>query len=416
MSGVSTTLLDTIYKILRIKGYYDKVSNTVDPTSLSSVAKATTVEPFCVISKDCANLEYMYDVNNTLLNMFTAYYLQAVSTMLHIDNVVIRKLLNATGTNLHFIQESHSLDEDILRFKLPNTTNLSLENSNTSVKEVHLKDGKEYPDLQAYSNLAIGKLIEIKVNMNAGYVHMTKERTMDEIEYENDGSIKPSKSSKTKEQEIAEDPGVVKSIPVIVRLLVNVVSTKAIESLLVRYKEDIGFTERWYSWRAGRISFWKDLVFCQDLIKEHKKNVITSDNNLVKNIDERVNNAIKTKLANISIKTLDKGINSVTPADTYSFGVASNLYVITASEATKIEYFLHGKLSDARTRNKLFGNGFAMILAVIDPDRERVKFYINSVDGYTDLSVKEIKSMSKNKGPDINDMLKMLQMGMSPTF
>ena len=155
---------------------------------------------------------------------------------------------------------------------------------------------------------------------------------------------------------------------------------------------------------------------CQDLIRERKRQALDSDGDVVNKIDARVRNAIVQKVAKMSIKTYSGKATEIKDTDTMSFGVASNLYVITAAEASRIEYHLHGKLSDIKTRNKLFGNGYAMILAVIDPDRERVKFYINGADGYTDLSVREIKSMSKNKGPDISDMLKMLQMGMSPTF
>jgi hypothetical protein len=191
-------------------------------------------------------------------------------------------------------------------------------------------------------------------------------------------------TTKGTEQQIVKNDDVLVTIPIHVRLLVNVVGPKTIDSLLVRYKEDISFGERWYSWRAGRISFWKDLVMCQDLIRERKRQILENDGDVINNIDSRVRNAIVNKVAKMSFKTLDGRSGDIKDVDTMSFGVASNLYVITAAEASRIEYHLHGKLSDTKTRNKLFGNGYAMILAVIDPDRERVKFYINGADGYTE--------------------------------
>ena len=288
--------------------------------------------------------------------------------------------------------------------------------------------------------MAIGKIIEVTITLDGGIRTIVKEKTSRTVDNTNSSdysrqdqydenadhtgsSTTERTSNSTKEgtmvgtdQQIIKNDDILVTIPIHVRLLVNVVGPKTIDSLLVRHKEDISFDERWYSWRSGRISFWKDLVMCQDLIRERKRQAMDDDSEVVSKIDARVRNAIVQKVAKMSIKTYSGKATEIKDTDTMSFGVASNLYVITAAEASRIEYHLHGKLSDAKTRNKLFGNGYAMILAVIDPDRERVKFYINGVDGYTDLSVREIKSMSKNKGPDINDMLKMLQMGMSPTF
>lgn len=455
MSDFGSTLLENIQKIIKVNNYRKMASQTLDPKALSTVARSTSVEPFCVISKDCANLEYMYDINNTLLNMFIAYYLQAVNTFVKLDDVRVRKILNSVGTNVSMMLESQSLNHDMLKFKLPTSTNLSLESNNsnsdkpTPMVNWNVNKGDDLPDLQSYSNLAIGKIIELVINYDDKILrhNKTKDVTMGEsthsqshrnnvqkrADFDPDGKMTGASytryvgnpditqtnkqgGSKTNEEQLFLQEGKAVAIPIMVRLLVNVVPTRTLESLLVRYKEDISFSERWFSWRAGRIRFWKDLVMCQDLVREHKRTVIDAENEVVGKIDSRVNKAILTKTANIGLKAATDRLDHIKMIDTLSFGVASNLYVITAAEATKFEYFLGGKLSDIRTRNKLFGNGYAMILVVVDPDRERVKFYINGVDGYTDLSVKEIKSMSKNKGPDIGDMLKMLQMGMSPTF
>ena len=132
MSDFGSTLLENIQKIIKVNNYRKMVSQTLDPKALSTVARSTSVEPFCVISKDCANLEYMYDINNTLLNMFIAYYLQAVNTFVKLDDVRVRKILNSVGTNVSLMLESQSLNHDMLKFKLPTSTNLSLESNNSN--------------------------------------------------------------------------------------------------------------------------------------------------------------------------------------------------------------------------------------------------------------------------------------------
>lgn len=468
-----------VNKLIELSGKYGssvRMMKQMDPKAMSTLTKQTSVEPFCVISKDCVNLEYMTDVNNTLLNMFIAYYLQAVASLVNLKDVRTKKILRALSTDVNFSFESHSLSEDLLKFKLPTKANLSLENNKS-----YTQLGEELPDLQAAANLAVGKIIEIELVIPDEHIYMTKTKsgiekedslssgtstktgstssnsydytnnqgantqsgsdkhgipvydsnvkhtstgsesskvnTSSGVNVDNTNNVNTGSRSKTstgEEQQIVTNNGRTIIIPILVKLLVNVVSTRVIEGLLVRHKEDTSLVERIHSWRAGRISFWRDLIMCQDLIKERKKNALSDENGVIAGIDSRVTNAIIKKSISISTKAVSgKNIDEI---DAYSLGVASNLYVITSTEASKIEFFLNGKLSDNRIRQKLFGNGYAMILAVIDPDRERVKFYVNGADGYTDLSVREIKSMSKNKGPDISDMLKMLQMGMSPTF
>ena len=127
--SVSASISDSISKFLQIAHLTNLTNNTFNPSSLSNMVKQTNVEPFCVISKDCVNLEYITDVNGTLLNMFAAYYLQAISTITRLDDVRIKKVLDAVGTNTSVTLESVSLDTGVLKFKLPNSANLSLESA-----------------------------------------------------------------------------------------------------------------------------------------------------------------------------------------------------------------------------------------------------------------------------------------------
>jgi len=57
-----------------------------------------------------------------------------------------------------------------------------------------------------------------------------------------------------------------------------------------------------------------------------------------------------------------------------------------------------------------------MIIAVVDRDWERVSFYIRGIDAGVNVSIKDLKQPSKDKGPDILDILKSLQAGQAPSF
>jgi hypothetical protein len=97
-----------------------------------------------------------------------------------------------------------------------------------------------------------------------------------------------------------------------------------------------------------------------------------------------------------------------------SLATASNIFIITEEEAKAIGRKFSGKFSEARVLNKVFENTYAMIIVEVDRDRELVTFFINGTEGSTTLSLKEIKSSNKGKGPDVFDIFKSLQMGMSP--
>jgi hypothetical protein len=57
-----------------------------------------------------------------------------------------------------------------------------------------------------------------------------------------------------------------------------------------------------------------------------------------------------------------------------------------------------------------------MIICVVDVEREMVNFYFNGIAQPAMMSVRAIKSSSKNKGPDIGDIMKTLLEGRAPTF
>lgn len=370
------TFLSTLVDYYKKAATIHVAANSIqEAKSLSTITKQTTVEPFCIISRDAVNLPYISDVNTSLLNMFIAYYLQGVSVLVNLKDVRVKKVLKSLGTDVTFTLESSVPSMESIKYKLPS---YGLEEDDVTVARAG--SSKNNQELASATNMSIGKLIDVDFSMPG---------------------LDPDKRTTL-------------TVPVVVRMLVNIVNTKTISTLLVRHKEDTSFTERWYSWRSGRISFWRDLVLAQDLIRESIKNNIDPDSNIISSVDGRVTSSFINKVASASIK-LDNN-KQLDSTDMYSFGVASNLYVITSKEAAMFEEQLRGKLSSAKVREKLFQNGYAMVLAVIDIDRERVKFYVQGADGYNDLSVKEIKASSKGKGTELVDMMKMLQMGTVSTF
>jgi hypothetical protein len=164
--------------------------------------------------------------------------------------------------------------------------------------------------------------------------------------------------------------------------------------------EDQSLTERIHAWRSGRISFWKDLMLCQDLIDESKKAMMEDEAGVYSEIMRRVNNAKKY------------GILARNP----SLVSASNLYVMSENVARSLELKMGGKLANPRIRQRVFDSTYGMIIAVVDRELERVTFYFRGIALPTDSSFKEIKNSNKNKGPEILDVLKALTSGSGVSF
>lgn len=358
--GVVSTTVQAVAKLVNM---VKTGTNYYTTNSLAEVSKLTRVEPLTILSKDLLPLDYMPDVQNTVLNLFAAYYLQAVNIMTKVHDVeVIRMLdrLNPDRDSTGFLlSEGMSLESYKHSLPMSNVARVSMED-----------DGAKF-NLNDVSNLALGKMLNVSIAYQPG--------------------SDPQSGTGGKQEETKTV-----NLQVALRLMASVVPDETIQHLLSFKSQDNSFVERYHAWRAGRISFIKDLIFAQDLIDEWKRAAIGDESNTMVEIMRRANNAKKFGL-------LTKNPSLVS---------ASNIFVISEATARSVESRLGGRLSNPKIRDKAFENTYAMLLVVVDREYERVTFYTRGNASATDVSIKEIKSANKNgKGPDIGDLLKSLAIG-----
>lgn len=380
-------IVTTIRQVVDITEKANKASLYFQDNSLADMTRLTRVEPLTILSKDCINLEYMPDVMQSLLGIFSAYYLQAISVLTKINNVEVVRTLdslnpNRDGSGLLLSQSLanenyNGVSLESMKFSLPTTRQISLE----AVEPSEM--------VNQVANLAVGKLLNVEICYNKTTTKESKSTTKKDTDPEEIINRK----------EVSKGDGCV-TIPVNVRLLASVIPKNSIINLLAGNLEDNSLEERYHAWRAGRISFIKDLIFCQDLIDEKKRALINDETGTTSEILRRVNNAKKFGL-------LTKNPSLVS---------ASNLFVVTEDVAKDIEYKLGGSLTNPRIRQKAFESTYAMIIVVVDREWERVSFYTRGLSTHTNLSIKEIKSINKGKGIDIADVMKALSSGMAPSF
>lgn len=365
----SGKVIQTISDIVNIAG---RINENASVSSLVEFTSAARVEPLTIIGSDCIHLEYLPEVLQSLQSIFSGYYLQAISLTATIGDVKVIKLLdklnpNRTPTLGSFSNESYKPDwrlaSESYKFRLPTTKNkIALEAEHDVVKTS--LDKNVMTDIRDLSNLSVGKLIKVTIKGNSpdgkgGY-----------------------------------------EVPISIRLMVSQLPEQSITHLLTTGREDISLVERYHAWRSGRISFIKDLVFCQDLITEHKKALMHDKDGTYSEIISRVN------------KNKQAGLISNNP----SLAMASNLVVISDVSARNIEDKMGGKLSNVNIRQKIFDSTYIMILVVIDRQSERITFYHRGIAAATNVGLRDIKISNRGSGPDISDVLKAYTLGNSPSM
>lgn len=360
-------------------------------TSLSEVSQSAQVRPLVIISKECLQVECINDILHSTLNLFIAYYLQAVSLMTVVNSVKVIRILDQfnpdrTLSTWLLTQENYD-DSDSLKSRLMDDTSLMAaayryalpmvtnERSFSAAKEelaLSLEDkqqsGKTPPmpvtAVTDQANLAVGKLVNVTIS-----------------------SIKTSSDHNGEEKVV---------IPVLFQLVPASLLSAPIVHLLISKSEDVSFFERWHQWRAGRIRFIKDLIFCQDLIDEHKKALMKDTDGAYTEIHRRGGNS--------------KMLGLIT--DKPSLASASNIFVISEEVAKTLEMRVGGKLSSTHIRDRIFESTYAMILVVVDRHYDRVTIYIRGQAFPSELSYSQIKVIGKSKeGPDIMDILKAFSLG-----
>ncbi len=349
-------------------------------SSLIDFTKPSRVEPITIVSKDCLTLDYLPDVLQSTLSVFSAYYLQAVSMLAaKVDDVKVGKLLDRINPDQStFVMESISdsyhqpqyLDQKNYKYRLPTSKNTRAMGAEITISKegfANSADSENVKNVMDTNSLAVGKILNVKLTTD---------------------SVGKNGENRTI------------TMPVTVRLATVAMPNSSVENLLANKGENEKFGERYHAWRAGRISLIKDLILAQDLIDSKKKALMEDEQGVYSEIIRRVNNSRKRYLMSGDVP----------------MAVSSNIFIITEEVAKGIEQKLGGKLSSARIRQQAFENTYAMIIVVIDRDWERVTFYYRGITMPTEVSVRDLKSANKNKGIDIMDVLKAYSFGNAPTF
>jgi hypothetical protein len=340
--------------------------------SLIEYTSAARAMPITTLDRRAQQLPYIDSVLNNIVNIYAGYYLQAWQMSVNVGSVDILRTLDKLSPNrdpLAGIKGGRlggfRLQQDMVALPFGNESPygtkpkaLSMQSSAGDLLDEN--DGKSPISSQIdrdflkshneVSNLSVGKILSITV----------------------------------------ESEGSKATVPVLINLQVSVTTPSILaHNLTLGQAKDKAFNSRLKEWRAGMIEGINDLLFCDDLIADYRKNLHNDKDGSFRQTNKAAN------------KNVISAILSGTP----SVGTASAIYVMTAETAADVESKLRKPLSDTVTREKLFDETKSMLFVIIDDAYGQVTIYHRSIARPTTVSVKEMQRKGKSGGPDILDVL-----------
>lgn len=378
------------------KNAANKVNGINAQNSLTDIVKLTRVQPLTILDSDVIHYEGLPDVLQSTLSIFTGYYLQALAI---ISNVQSAKVIN-TLTSINPSAANQGLDDMRYGGTRFGQENFSLETYHARMNNDQEGSWKMTKEAYKYSlprskkqfgfeSVVKGLEKSASKGLDKEAVNAVRETTNLAVGKLVNVTLSASDTDDTRA-----------SMPVSIRLATNTMSSKLVEAMLTQDSEETSFVERYHAWRGGQIEFMRDLILCQDLIDNRKKLLMKDKSGVYSSVVAQASNHAMN------------GLMGKNP----SLAAASNIVVISDATQAAIENKLGTRLSDVRTRNKMFQSGYMMILVVIEKRFDRITFYHRGVANPTSVSLRDIKVSNKGSGPDLMDVMKALGMGAAVTI
>lgn len=356
-AGASTLgILQTVENItnaMRLGGNAIKqYGEFVGDSNIIKLSQSTRINARTYMDQRCTSIDGIDDVLQSVLSLYTGFFMQAVDSMSTINSVTVGQKLAPFNPNRAAAIEHYTTNPGAYTNGLPMTA-VGLEAAGApSNKDTN----KLFTDA---ANMSVGKVIEVCFGDGAQRVSMN----------------------------------------VFVRLMVKLVaSTSIVNMLSLNTREETDLYERFQLYRADAIDL-ADLLTGRDIIAKRKKHILQDKSGAYKEILQK------------NIKNVSAGLLS----GKASVNNASNIMITTSDAMNAIEANMGGSMDSSRFRQTLFDESFMLILAVVDPGDMRARFYYNGMEEYTDVSLRSLKTAAA-KSPDIMDFLKAYKDGAAPSF
>ncbi|MDD2819467.1 MAG: hypothetical protein PHN51_11825 [Candidatus Nanopelagicales bacterium] len=417
------TLLDQVRNV--ITTYKGTVG---DGMSIADVTKIARVEPITLISSNLTGQKDLYNVLHGVLNIYMAYYLQAVqilSSQLYDSRIL--KILDKTNPDRDI---KTFLTSGQLAFESDSSLNLMAEagvSPSLAVRTMSLR-GCEHRLPMVNRGLVSSGLVHVESAMlnNYGYGNGAGEEYSENEDLNRNTGLDSAvpriqgfdklgmsigkivevsfTTGETSTRQFKSDKKTLDTntvrIPVVIKLDTMIIPSDAIAGITTMNADEITLGSRARAALDGRIDIIKDFILCSDLIKQQKKAMIKDGTGFYAQLLKRINSS---KLYSILSGNI-------------SLAGVSAIYVMSDEDEAEIQRKIGGRLSNLTTRNMVFNNTSAMMLVVIDKAWERVSIYVRDMDGFSQGSIDSFKPMSDKNNNNIGDILKAFSLSQGQVF
>lgn len=388
-----------------ITGSKNIVNGTLDGNYGSSIieySKVLRVEPFCLVEKTLEACPALIDIEQTLLLMYSGYYVQALAISNNVGSVNVRNRLEKFNPSLESFNSGEFIrNRDFNRLKA--ALEDYEENDFYSAIDKMIKSGLS--DREIKDNLAKApNITKEEIDKNLKYYYSTKEGLAASQQSTLKDTVRAinEKASlavgKLLNIEIGDGEHSV-VMPVGIQLSIGLLRRDSLKNILTFTTQDFSALDRKVSWKQGKLSFWKDLVFCRDLVNKYRKTIIQEKDGSFKSTISRRNNIIKNDFAK----------SMTTPA-----AAITSLMIITKSLADEICINSGKTMDDYSFRNDFMDHSGIMILVVVDEAHRMATFYYHSIKEGSDFSFNVMKSAKSSDGGTINEIVGAMLSGQIP--
>lgn len=188
------------------------------------------------------------------------------------------------------------------------------------------------------------------------------------------------------------------TIPIQATLVPKLIDPMDLVSTSKYTSVDQSLKARYHALRAGQISFWKDFLFAQDLIKMDRKALF----------------ADKTGLLNTRSQAT-KAIVAGMVSGRGSPNAISAMQIISEETAAMVGKAIRGDLHKAGDRNRFFAGNVLMGLVIVNTTMQRFTIYERGKSDGASFTLDEIKTV-KSQGNDLEATLKAYRLGSSTSL
>lgn len=403
-------IFDSLLEIVRRVTFTYK--NTAGSGStIADISKIGLVAPITLVSSNLKSTKELYDIQQGILNIYAAFYIQAVSILsTKIADARILKILDSVNP-----------DRDLNTV----TTALSIESNNNAIKPLYTKTTEDQyvENVRKYLSLEgldIGaKTIRGRKRISVESVLEDVVEDMVDLTNTKDRSEKSAvgatslqrvdsfeKSEKTVGKvievsfQVGKDNKEKVTVPVVIRLDNMIIPGEVLTNIMTMNEDSIRLGSRFKDMLAGRISPIKDFLLCSDLIKKQKSTLMKDPSRAYASLLARINNS---KLYSILSRNV-------------SLSTISGIMIISEVEENEIRGAIGGDLTNKKTRNMVFDNSSVMIIAVVDREWETVKIFVRDLDNYSEIPFSRFKDSTTGNTDALTEVFKSMSVGRVPTF